>query len=94
MMLLMRMEHVFTAASAVSTVLKFAGVAFGFAGVMIFGFHFIRENARSARQGESHVRREAWRGEGPKKGIRLFAIGVAVVAASLMVSLILPGAPG
>lgn len=87
------MQHVFFAASAVATFLKFVGVAFGFAGVMVFGFHFIRENARSARQGESAVRREAWRGEGPKKGIRLFAVGVAVVLASLVVSLILPGQP-
>lgn len=88
-----RMQHVFFAASAVATFLKFAGVAFGFAGVMIFGFHFIRENGRGARQGESAVRQKAWRGEGPMKGIRLFAIGVALVLASMVVSLILPGRP-
>lgn len=84
------MQHIFFAASAVSTILKFCGVALAFAGVMIFGFHFIRDNARSARQGESAVRQTAWRGEGPKKGIALFAIGVVVMLASLMVSFILP----
>ncbi len=84
------MQYVFFAASALSTFLKFVGVAFGFAGVMFFGFHFIRENGRAARQGENDVRQEAWRGEGPMKGIKLFAIGVALVLTSLVVSLILP----
>lgn len=93
MMLQGRMQHAFFAASAVSTFLKFVGVAFGFTGVMVFGFYFIRENGRAARQGESAVRQKAWRGEGPMKGIRFFAIGVALVLVSLVVSLILPGRP-
>ena len=83
----------FFAALWLSTLLKFCGVAIAVAGVLMFGFHFIRENARSARRGESSVPSIAWRGEGPKKGARIIAAGALALTASLLVSLILPAMP-
>lgn len=87
------MQLLFFAASFLSTLLKFCGVLVAVFGVGLFGFHFIRENARAARRGESAVPADAWRGAGPRKGARLLAIGALMLIASLIVSLILPGMP-
>lgn len=81
------------AASWLSTILKFFGVAIAMAGVAFFGFHFIRENARSARRGESRVPAEAWRGAGSKTGARIVGVGALALMVSLLVSLVLPSMP-
>ena len=64
------------------------------AGVGIFGFHFIRENGRSARKGQNAVPSRAWRGGGAIKGIRLLAYGALTIGGSVVVSFLLPSASG
>jgi hypothetical protein len=83
----------FFIAAAVSTLLKFAGAAIAVTGVGIFGFYFIRDNGRSARRGESSVPAKAWRGPGPRKAARIFAVGISALTLSVLVSLILPRMP-
>lgn len=87
------MERFFFIASVVSTLLKFAGAATAIAAVGIFGFYFIRDNGRAARRGENNVPAKAWRGAGPRKAARIFAVGVFALTLSGLVSLILPGMP-
>jgi purine-cytosine permease-like protein len=87
------MERFFHIASIVSTFLKFSGAAIAIAAVGIFGFYFIRDNGRSARRGESSVPAKAWRGAGPRKAVRILAVGVLALTLSGLVSLILPGMP-
>ena len=69
------------------TALRFAGVLVMFAGVALFGVYFIRGNARS-RNGA--VPRSSWRGPGPRKGMRIFALGLLMVSAAYALSLFMP----
>lgn len=87
------LEPLFFMASVVATLLKFAGAATAIAAVGIFGFYFIRDNGRSARRGENSVPAKAWRGAGPRRAARIFAVGVFALTLSGLVSLILPGMP-
>lgn len=87
------MNRFFFIASVVSTSLKFAGAAIAMAAIGIFGFYFIRDNGRSARRGENSVPAKAWRGAGPQRAARIFAIGMIVLTLSVLVSLMLPGMP-
>jgi len=83
----------FYLASTVATLLKFAGVAVAVVGVGYFGFHFIAENARSARRGESAVPTSAWQGVGARKGFSITAAGAMMLIASVLVALVLPDIP-
>ena len=87
------MNRFFFIASFVSTLLKFAGAAIAMAAIGIFGFYFIRDNGRSARLGENSIPAKAWRGAGPQKAARIFAVGILVLTLSVFVSLMLPGMP-
>ncbi len=71
-------------------ILKFGGVIIGIAGVAIFGFHFIRENARAARGRGNAIPRAAWRGNGPNLGIRVLAAGVLLQIAAFVIAIALP----
>lgn len=81
-------------ASSLSSVLKFGGTVTALVGLGIFGFHFIRENGRSARKGQNTVPSRAWRGKGAIKGLRLLTYGAVAIAASIAVSFLLPSASG
>jgi len=87
------MQQLLYTASLISTLLKFTGAIIAMAAVGIFGFYFIRDNGRSARRGESSVPAKAWRGPGPRKAARIFAVGVSALMLSVLVSLILPAMP-
>ena len=67
--------------------LHFAGVIVIFAGVGLFGAHFIRGNGRSTN---GRVPRSSWLGAGPRKGMRIIALGAILLAAAFLISLFLP----
>ena len=69
------------------TVLRFAGVIMMFAGVGLFGVYFIAANARSKN---GAIPRAAWLGLGPKKGLRLCAIGLAMLGCAFALSFVMP----
>ena len=71
----------------VMTALRLAGVIVVFAGVGLFGVYFIAGNGRS-RNGA--VPRSAWLGAGPKKGMRISAMGLLMLAAAFVLSLAMP----
>lgn len=71
----------------VMTALRFAGVIVVFAGVGLFGVYFIGGNGRS-RNGA--VPRSSWLGAGPRKGMRISALGLLMLAAAFVISLVMP----
>ncbi len=70
--------------------LKYGGLAVALGGVVIFGWHFVRANARAARQtvDENTV---AWGGPGAMLGVKVLAVGVAVQVVAFVLMLLLPG---
>ena len=73
------------------TIFKYSSIALALAGVGIFGFYFVRENARSARHGENALPTAAWRGEGPKFGAWVLAAGILLQLASILIAVTVPG---
>ena len=71
----------------VMTVLRYAGVVALFCGVALFGIYFIRANGRSH---DGKIPRASWWGAGPKKGMRIVAGGLALLAVAFLISLFMP----
>jgi hypothetical protein len=69
------------------TLLRFAGVAVIFAGVALFGIYFIGGNART-RDGK--VPPSSWMGPGPKKGVRIFILGVLMLLLAYVIGIFMP----
>ncbi len=73
----------------VMTVLRFGGVFVVFAGVALFGVYFIGGNARASRTG-SDVPRSSWLGPGPKKGMRICALGSLMLLGAYLIQMLMP----
>jgi hypothetical protein len=69
------------------TILRFAGVVVVFSGVALFGVYFIGGNARVANGG---VPRSSWLGPGPKRGMRIIALGVLMLLGAFIIGLFMP----
>jgi len=69
------------------TALRYGGVLTVFAGVALFGVYFISGNAR-ARDGA--VPASSWNGAGPRKGLKIAALGAAMLLAAHVISLMMP----
>lgn len=66
-------------------VLRFGGLLAMVAGVAVFGVHFVGENARAAKLGDGTIPVSSWLGAGPRKGMRIFALGACMLlCASLL----------
>jgi hypothetical protein len=76
---------------ALSAILKYGGFAVAVTGVGIFGFFFIRENARSAHGRGNTIPPDAWRGAGPKFGIMVLASGLLLQLVAFLIAVLLPG---
>jgi hypothetical protein len=72
-------------------VLKYGGLAIALAGVAVFGWHFVRENAHSARDGSSEILPSSWRGPGPMLGAKMLVIGIILQILSVLLAVTLPG---
>ncbi|HEX4272750.1 MAG TPA: hypothetical protein VHZ32_15250 [Rhizomicrobium sp.] len=81
------------AAWGLVTVFKYASVIAALTGVGIFGFYFVRENARSAREGANAIPASAWRGTGPQLGVRLVLAGIVLQLLSIIIAVTVPGRP-
>jgi hypothetical protein len=66
------------------------GLVLALAGVAIFGWHFVRLNAQAARGDSEAIPVEAWRGAGARFGYSIFAAGVTLAVASMILSAALP----
>jgi hypothetical protein len=69
------------------TALRFAGVIVIFAGVGLFGAHFVRGNGQSI---DGRVPRSSWLGAGPRKGMRIIVLGVILLACAFLISFFMP----
>jgi hypothetical protein len=70
--------------------LSLGGLVLALAGVAIFGWHFIRLNAQAARSDSGAIPTESWRGPGARFGYSIFAAGVVLAAASMILAAGLP----
>ena len=69
------------------TVLRFAGIIVIFGGVTLFGVFFIGGNARATN---GRVPASSWKGAGPKKGMRIVALGALMLLAAFLISKFMP----
>ena len=72
-------------------IFSYGGIAAAFAGVAVFGFHFVRLNARAARTDSSAVPSDSWRGRGAMLGMTILAAGAGMQLAAYLLSAVLPG---
>jgi hypothetical protein len=68
-------------------VLRYAGIVVVFAGVGLFGVYFIAGNARVP---DGKVPRSSWLGSGPVKGVKIAALGIAMLLGAYALSLFMP----
>ena len=83
------MTPIFHAAWFAMTLLRFGGVAVVFAGVALFGTYFIVRNAKAARSG-GKVPWSLLLEPGPKKAMRIVAVGAGMLAGAFFISLFMP----
>jgi hypothetical protein len=69
------------------TVLRFAGIIILIAGVALFGVYFIGGNSRAT---DGRVPVSSWLGAGPKKAMRIAALGVLMLLAAFVISFFMP----
>lgn len=72
------------------TFLRFGGVAVVFAGVAMFGAFFIAGNAKAARGGGGGIPRSSWLGAGPRRAMRIVAVGAIMLLGAFTISLFMP----
>lgn len=68
--------------------LKFTGLALALGGVAMFGWYFVRANARAARKDDAPV---AWGGAGAMNGVKILGLGLGVQLLAFVLILLLPG---
>ncbi len=71
--------------------LDWGGLAAAFAGVVLFGWHFIRINAAAAQIDTAKVPSSSWRGQGARSAYMLVAIGAGMQIASIILAVAVPG---
>jgi hypothetical protein len=69
------------------TTCRYAGIVIVYGGVALFGIYFIAGNARSKNNA---VPLSSWLGPGPRKGIKIVLIGLALLLFAWAVELFMP----
>lgn len=70
--------------------LRYGSLAVVLLGVVVFGRNFVGINARAAQTERADIPVESWRGTGARAGVKLVGLGFAILAASLLISALLP----
>jgi hypothetical protein len=71
-------------------IFRYGSLIAALAGVAVFAKHFIAVTARAAHADAGEIPVESWRGPGAVMGMKLLGVGVAMLAASLFLSALLP----
>jgi hypothetical protein len=87
------MNNILDAAWLLPSILKYAGIIVALGGVAIFGWYFVRANARAAREEDAEGGSVAWGGAGAKTGIKVLGLGMALQIAAFLLAVVLPGRP-
>jgi len=66
--------------------LSYGGLVMALAGVAIFGWYFIRLNAVAAKSDAAEIPAESWRGPGAQFGLIVFAAGMGLAMASIILT--------
>jgi hypothetical protein len=70
--------------------IRFGSLGVVLLGVVVFGRNFVGINARAAQTESGEIPVESWRGAGAMNGFKLVALGFAILAASFLLSALLP----
>jgi hypothetical protein len=79
------------AAWILQKILSVGGLLIALSGVATFGWFFVRSNAVAAQGESGAIPPESWRGTGPRYGLYLFAAGVGLAIASMLLAALLAG---
>lgn len=79
------------AARLLHKIMSVGGLVTALSGVAVFGWFFIRGNMLAAETGNGEIPPASWRGAGPRTGLILFAAGVGVAVASVILAALLAG---
>ena len=71
-------------------VFSLAGLGLARTGLSIFGWHFVSLNALASRSDSGQIPAASWRGKGARWGALIFAGGIALAIASMVLSGLLP----
>jgi hypothetical protein len=69
---------------------SYGGLAVMLIGVAVFGWYFVRINAKAGKGDSQDVPRSSWRGKGARRGYWIFGAGIAMQIAAMILSAILP----
>ena len=72
-------------------ILNWGGLVVALACVAIFGWHFVRINAATARGETNEVPPSSWRGPRAKLGFLMVGIGAAMQITSIILAAVIPG---
>jgi hypothetical protein len=78
------------AAWILQKIVSIGGLVFALAGVATFGWYFVGINALAAKGDSGEIPRESWGGPGARRGLCLFAAGVALAVISVTLAAVLP----
>ena len=71
-------------------ILSIGSLVIALIGVAIFGWHFVRINARAERKEGGKIPPESWRGNGAMLGLKILALGAILWASAIALGAILP----
>jgi hypothetical protein len=78
------------AAWILQKIMSVGGLVVALAGVATFGWYFVRINALAAKGDGGEIPRESWGGPGARRGLFIFAAGVALAVLSVALAAALP----
>ena len=84
------MSEIVNGAWRLTEVLHLGGVAVAVAGVGVFGWTFVKLNARAAKGETSNVPSGSWRGKPALLGYVIFAFGIAMQMFGYALGVLLP----
>ena len=87
------MNNILDAAWLLSAILKYGGIVVALGGVAIFGWYFVRANAREARKENEEEASVSWGGAGGRSGLKVLGLGILLQLAAFLLAAVLPGRP-
>jgi uncharacterized membrane protein YedE/YeeE len=80
-----------TAAWIFVAILKYGSLLVVLAGIGVFGWNFVRLNAKAGRSESGDVPAAAWKGPAAMLGAKLVGLGIGLAVIAMLAAAVLPG---